>query len=312
MRIVFMGSAELACPSFEALMGLPDADVVGIVTQPDRPKGRSLKVSPCAARAAARGTGVPVLTPPRVNAPEALQGIRELRPDLIVVVAYGQILKPALLELPPLGCINVHASLLPKYRGAAPIQWAVARGERETGVTIMYMNEKMDEGDIVLQVKETIGDGDTAGVLHDRLARTGAAALVRAMEELRAGTLLRQVQDASLATYAPKLKKEDGRLDWTQPAATLCNRVRGFNPWPCCHCRVCRGGRTRTLKVLAARAEDGSGEPGTLVAVGEDGPLVAAGEGCVRLLRVQPEGKRVMTGADYARGYRLAVGDGLG
>ncbi len=312
MRVVFMGSADLACPSFEALMGMPGVDLVGIVTQPDRPKGRSLQVSPCAARAAAEGMGVPILTPVRVNAPEALAQIHGLRPDLIVVVAYGQILKPALLDMPPLGCINVHASLLPKYRGAAPIQWAVARGETQTGITIMYMNEGMDEGDIILQVTEPIQGDDTAGTLHDRLATVGAGALVRAIEELQAGTITRRPQDESAATYAPKLKKRDGRIDWTQPAAGILNRVRGFNPWPCCHCRVERDDRSRLLKVLEVSAEDVEGEPGRVVALDADGPLVAAGEGGVRLLRVQPEGKRVMSGADFMHGYRLAVGDKVG
>jgi methionyl-tRNA formyltransferase len=312
MRVVFMGSAELACPSFEALMGLPGVEVVGVVTQPDRPKGRSLKVSPCAAGAAAAGTGIPILTPVRVNTPAALQTIRELQPDLIVVVAYGQILRPELLALPPLGCINVHTSLLPEYRGAAPIQWAVARGETETGVTIMYMNEGMDEGDIILQVPECIRVDDTAGTLHDRLAVAGAGALLRAIDELQAGTITRRPQDADAVTYAPKLKKADGRIDWTQPAATIRNRVRGFNPWPCCHCRVVSGERTGLLKVLEVRVDDAAGDAGQVVAVTPDGPTVATGEGAVRLLRVQPEGKRVMSGADYVHGYRLAVGDQLG
>jgi len=309
MRVVFMGSAELACPSFKALLELQGVEVVGVVTQPDRPKGRSLKMSPCAARAAAEGTGIPILTPARVNARDALQSIRELRPDLIVVVAYGQILKRGLLDLPALGCINVHASLLPKYRGAAPIQWAIAQGETETGVTIMYMNEGMDEGDIILQVREPIRDDDTAGTLHDRLAEAGAEALVRAIGELQAGTLTRREQDASAATYAPKLSKDDGRIDWTLPAVTLRNRVRGFNPWPCCHCRMRSEERTRLLRVLEVRVEETAGTPGQLVAVGADGPLVAVGEGGVRLLRVQPEGKRAMSGADYVHGYRLAVGE---
>lgn len=314
MRIVFLGSAPLAAVSLARLVaeyrtpsGWGDATVAGVVTQPDRPQGRRLHVAASAVRVAAEAAALPVLTPENVNAPESLDGIRALGPDLIVVVAYGQILKPALLALPPQGCINVHASLLPRYRGAAPIQWAIARGETVTGVTTMYVNERMDAGDIILQVEVPVGPDDTAGVLHDRLAREGAELLVRTLAAIRRGDAPRLPQDERLATYAPKLSKEDGRIDWTMSASALHNRVRGFHPWPGCFCD--RSG-TR-LKILATRAEDGEGRPGVVLGVSGSGPLVATGRGALRLLVVQPEGKRAMSGEEYQRGHPLKAGDVL-
>jgi methionyl-tRNA formyltransferase len=309
MRLVFMGSAEFACPSLEALLRRKPGEVVGVVTQPDRPKGRSLAVTPCAVRSSLAGRGIPVLTPERVNAPESLEALSALAPDLIVVVAYGQFLGRALLALPPQGCLNVHGSLLPKYRGAAPVQRAIAEGETVSGVTIMRLNERMDAGDILLQVEAPIEPADTGGTLGVKLAQLGAEALIRALEDLAAGRLAGRAQDESAATFAPKLQKSDGILDWGLAATRIANRVRAFNPWPCCACRLPGGG---ALRVLQARVEPGRGVPGEVLECGPQGPLVAAGEGAVRLLEVQPEGKRAMSGAEFVRGRPLGVGARLG
>jgi len=311
MRIVFMGSAEPSVPSLEALAGSGADDVVGVVTQPDRPKGRRLRVEAGPVRAAAEKAGLRVFAPERVNLPGAVAELRALAFDVLVVVAYGQILKSELLGLPPLGCINVHASLLPKYRGAAPVQWAIANGETVTGATTMFMNERLDAGDILLQKPVAILAEDTGGTLQDRLGREGAGLLVETLSRLRAGRLQRAVQVEAGATYAPRLRKDDGRMDWTRPAAEIANRVRGFNPWPCCFCEPAApaGARPGFLRVLKARAEAArAAAPGELLAANGGGPLVAAGEGAVRLLLVQPEGRGVMSGADYQRGRRMAAG----
>lgn len=301
MRILFMGSAELACPSLDRLLDCAADTVVGVVSQPDRPKGRALKLASCPVRAHVADRGIPVLTPENINAPDSVAALRALAPDLIVVVAYGQFLKTEVLNLPPLGCINVHASLLPKYRGAAPIQWAIANGEIETGVTTMYVNERMDAGDIVDQRVEPIFPDDTAGILHDRLARCGAELLATTLEALRQGTIRRRQQNEAEATLAPRLKKADGRIDWHQPAAVIDNRVRGFNPWPGCFCELAPAGVVRVLK---SRVENSHGaKPGAVLEAFGDGPLIQTGQGALRLLEVQPEGRKIMSGAAFLRGH---------
>jgi len=308
MHIVFMGSAELSCRSLEALCADRGHRVVGVVTQPDKPKGRDLKSASCPAKAMAVERGIPVLAPAKVNEPESVGAIRVLTPDLIVVVAYGQILKQELLDLPARGCINVHASLLPKYRGAAPIQWAIARGERVTGVTIMHMAKKMDAGDIILQESVPIAIDDTGGTLHDKLAEAGAALLVKAVAAIGDGRAARVPQDEREVTCAPKLAKEDGRIDWTRPAGELYDRIRAFNPWPCCFCGLPEG---RTLRILKARVEGVPGAAGEVLETAGEGPLVAAGDRSLRLLNVQPEGRKAMTGTAYLNGHALKKGDRL-
>ncbi|MDD5676383.1 MAG: methionyl-tRNA formyltransferase [Kiritimatiellae bacterium] len=306
MRIIFMGSAELACPCLDRLLANPADQVVGVVTQPDRPKGRSLQVAPCAVRAHVAERGIPVFTPENVNAPDSVTALRALAPDLIVVVAYGQFLKAEILNLPPLGCINVHASLLPKYRGAAPIQWAVANGETETGVTTMFVNARMDAGDIIDQRVESIRTDDTAGSLHDRLAHCGADLLARTIEALRQGSIRRRPQDEAGATFAPRIKKTDGRMDWNLPATQLHNRVRGFNPWPGCFCELPPAG---VIKVLKTRVEPGRNKAaGAVLEAADEGPLIQSGQDALRLLEVQPEGRKVMSGAAFLRGHPLAAG----
>jgi len=310
MRVVFMGSAAFSCPALNAVREAGRDEVVGVVCQPDRPQGRHLAVRPCPVRAAALTAGIPALTPDRVNAAASVAEIRAFRPEVAVVVAYGQILSPAVLAIPPRGCLNIHASLLPRYRGAAPIQWAVAAGEAGTGVTAIFMNERMDAGDIIRQRSVPIGPDDTGGSLLDRLAAEGAALLVAVLDDLRDGRMTRTPQAEAEATLAPKLRKEDGRIVWTWPAERVHNRVRGFNPWPGCFCREPAGGRA--LKLLKTRVEAGGGPPGTVLDAAGEAPLVAAGGGAVRLLHVQPEGRKAMSGADYAHGHHLQRGDVLG
>ncbi len=307
-----MGSSGFACPSLEALLANPDDPVVGIVTQPDRPRGRHLEVAPCAVKARLGERGIPVFTPVRVNEAASLETIAAWRPDVLVVVAYGQILKPALLAIPPLGCINVHGSLLPAFRGAAPIQWAIANGERVTGVTTMWVNERLDAGDIILTRPVAIDDEDTGGTLHDRLAAVGAEALIETLRLLRSDGVPRVPQDDAAATVAPKLKKTDGRIDWTMPAGVIRNRVRAFNPWPACVCEL-PAGTGRWVKVLRVGVEAGrSAAPGDIIETAGEGPLIQAGEGAVRLLEVQPEGKKPMRGDAFLRGTPLHAGDRAG
>lgn len=310
MQIVFMGSAELACPSLEALRRAGDFTVAGVVTQPDRPRGRSLKRAASAVGKHARDAGLATETPHDVNAPDALDAIAAWQPDVIVVVAYGQILRAPLLDLARRGCVNLHTSLLPAYRGAAPIQWAIAHGETETGVTTMMMNERMDAGDILLQARVAIDAQDTGGTLHDKLAPLGASLLIETLEQLRGNTLQPRQQDESAASAAPKLSKADGAIDWTLDARTLHNRVRAFNPWPCCFCRQ-PGLEPARLRVLGAHVEAGRAGAvhGEILALDGAGLLVQTGEDALRLTEVQPEGGRVMTADAYLRGHGLSCGE---
>lgn len=310
MRVLFMGSGEVACPALERLLDQPDYDVVAVVTQPDRPKGRQRRIAPCPAKAFAEAKKVPVLTPARIGAPEAVDEVRALRPDVIVVAAYGQFIKPEILALPTYESINIHPSLLPKYRGAAPVQWALANGEKETGVTILYVSERMDAGDIILQRAVPIDPEDTALSLTPRLAKLGAELLIEALDAMRRGAAKRRPQDESLATTVYKLEKKDGRIDWSLPAATIRNRIRGFTPWPGCSTMVC-GHR---LKILWAQCIDESATdaPGTVVRCEDKGPVVATGDRLLRLEEVQPEGRTRMTGAAYLCGHVFTPGERMG
>lgn len=306
MRVVFLGSGAFAVPSLEALLDAGH-DVPALVCQPDRGAGRGRAVQPPPTAPAALAHGLTVLQPRRIRAPEALAALRALQPELLVVVAYGQLLPRAVLELAPRGAVNVHGSLLPRYRGAAPVQWAVVRGETETGVTTMLLDEGLDTGPTLLSRATRIGPRETAAELHDRLARMGAALLLETLAGLERGTLVPQPQDHARATLAPLIHKEDGRLDWSRPAPELERRVRGFHPWPGTFA-VCAG---RALKVL--RTEEGpAGEPlapGSVVALDGEALVVACGEGTrLRLIEVQPESRRAMSGRAFAAGARLAPG----
>jgi methionyl-tRNA formyltransferase len=304
MKVVFLGSGAFAIPSFEALIEAGH-DVAALVTQPDREKGRGRALAPPPIKPVAEARGVPVHQPRRVREEAAQQLLRGLEPDVQVVVAYGQILPKSVIDIPRRGTVNVHGSLLPRYRGAAPIQWAIVNGERETGVTTMLIDEGLDTGPTLLSRSTSIGEDETAADLEARLAVLGAGLLVETLAGLGAGTLEAKPQDHGRATLAPIIKKEDGRMDWTMPADALTRRVRGFHPWPGTF-TVWRG---QPLKVLRARAEPGPPlSPGELAA-DRDGLVVGCGQGTrLRLLEVQPESRRPMSAAAFAAGLRLPPG----
>lgn len=306
LRVVFLGTPAFALPSLNAMA--QTTSVVGVVTQPDRPSGRGrISVAPPVA-VAAREMGLWVLQPESLRSAGALGEISALRPDLIVTVAYGRLVPGPVLELPPMGCINLHPSLLPEYRGASPVQRAIADGAAATGVTVMYLAEELDAGDIILQRRVAIGPEESAGELETRLAEEGAALLTEAVGQIAHGEAQRRPQDHTRATYAGKLSKADGAIRWVRPAPTLVNLVRAMNPWPCAH-TTWRGG---VLKIWRARVADGQGPPGQVLEAGEGGVTVAAGGGAVALVEVQPEGGRRMSAAAFARGHRIVKGDRLG
>lgn len=312
MNAIFMGSPECVCPCLKTLVSLPFVRIPVVITQPDRPAGRGLKPTPCGVRRCAEGIGIPVLTPSNVNDPECVARLAALKPDVIVVAAFGQMLKKSLLEMAPHGCINVHASLLPKYRGAAPAQWAIVHGERVTGVTLMRMNERMDAGEILLQKEVPIYEEDTGQTLLTRLGVAGATLLKEGLEAMRKGPLKGKPQEDREATYAPRITKADGAVLWSMPAEAIARRVRAFHPWPGCWCEAPRGSG-HILRILRAQAEAGYGQPGiVLSAQGDPGPLVAAGEGALRILEGQPAGRRPMSGGDLVRGRFVRLGDCLG
>lgn len=314
LRLVFMGTAELACASLQALCREPAWQVVAAVSQPDKPRGRDLQLQPTPVKRVALATGVPVLQPARARHEDFLAELRQLRPDLIAVAAYGQLLPPALLEIPRLGCLNVHTSLLPKYRGAAPIQWAILNGETETGVTIMQMDAGLDTGGILSQVTTPIADTDDAQTLHDRLARAGGELLVRTIPDYAAGKLVACPQPAEGATYARKITKADGRMDWAVPARVAWNRVRGFTPWPGAFTYYeVPGQGERMLKLWRGEVvPQRRGAPGVVLEAGRDGLLVGCGEGALRLLEVQRQGGRRLQAAEFLAGQPLPPGTRFG
>ena len=308
MRIVFMGTPDFAVPSLEALLKSGD-QVVGVVTQPDRPKGRGQEVIPSPIKVVCQREGISMLQPLKMKAPEFMATLRHWEPDVIVVAAFGRILPPAILELPPRGCINVHGSLLPKYRGAGPVQWAVINGERETGITTMMMDEGMDTGDMLLQERVEIRPDDTAGTLALRLAEVGGRLLVETLRQLKAGTLSPQPQDPSLATMAPLLKKEDGLIDWTLPAQDIANRVRGLSPWPGAYTFV--NGERWILWRVGLSEESQGVVAGTVTQVTKDRVEVATGRGTIQIVEIQPSNSRRMTMIQYLAGHRLTQGISL-
>jgi methionyl-tRNA formyltransferase len=308
-RIVFMGTAPLAAAILRALHAHHPARIAAVVTQPDRPKGRDLRPQPSAVKLAAAEFGLPILQPGKARDPDFLRQLAELRPDLMVVAAYGQILPQAILDLPGHGCLNIHTSLLPKYRGAAPIQWAIANGDAETGVTLMRMDAGMDTGDILATARTPIRDEDNSATLHDRLAELGAQLLVQSLPGWCDGKLQPVPQDHALATHARKITKEDGRLDWSLDARTLWNRMRAFTPWPGAYTTLPGADRNPTLKILRADPLTGPcGEPGTLLDTGPAGIVVACGTGALRLCEVQREGSKPLPAGAFLVGFPLPVG----
>jgi len=304
-RIVFMGTAAFAVPALRRLSKSGHA-LLAVVTQPDRPHGRGGGLAPGPIKQAALELDLPLLQPEKASDPAFVASVTELTPDLIVVVAYGQILKPAVLDLPPLSCINVHASLLPELRGAAPIQWAILRGYTETGVTTMRMDAGMDTGPILLQESASIGSGDTAGSLAERLAPLGAELLIETITRVESQEAVPRPQDSSRASYAPLLRKEDGAVAWEDPAAQVRNRIHGCNPSPGAFSfRSDRLVKLWRAEVVAGGAPEA---PGTVVDAGEE-LVIAAGSGRVRLLEVQPESRARMSGREFRRGYRVVPGE---
>jgi methionyl-tRNA formyltransferase len=310
VRIVFLGSGSFAIPCFEALKD-GGHDVAALVTQPDREKGRGRGLAPPPLKPVAERRGVPVLQPGKVREPEALAALRALAPELQVVVAFGQILPRSVIDVAPLGTVNVHASLLPRLRGAAPIQWAIATGEKETGVTTMFIDEGLDTGPILLQRTTAILPEQTAGELEPRLARLGAELLLETVRGLGARSLRPTPQDHARATLAPLLKKEDGRVDWSRAAEVLAWRTRGFSPWPGTF-TTHEGTQLKLLRVRPEAAPAGA-TPGTVLDVGAEGVAVACGhESALVLLEVQAESRRAMPASAWAKGARVRPGARLG
>ena len=300
MRIVFIGTGEIGVPTLQALLK-SEHEVVGVVTQPDKPVGRSQLIEPPPIKKALSGTNIPVLQPARIKDRQAIEEIRALGPDVMVVMAYGQILPRGVLEIPEIACLNLHASLLPRWRGAAPIQAAIAAGDGEIGITVMYMDEGLDTGDILLQRTIDILPADTGGALHDRLAEVAPETLLESLDLLAKGKAPRTPQDNAVATYAPKLKREDGKIDWSDPADAIERKIRAFDPWPGAFMTVSTDG-TRNLKIFSATVIDLRGKPGKILPSKAE-LVVAAGEGALSLGEVQLEGKRRMSAAEFLRGY---------
>jgi methionyl-tRNA formyltransferase len=313
LKTLFFGTAPLACPSLEAILACPDHQVIGVVTQPDRPAGRKLRPQPSAIKTLAVARGLPVLQPERARDALFLQQVETLAPDLAIVVAYGQILPQALLALAPLGFLNVHASLLPRYRGAAPIQWAIWNGEPETGVTIMKLDAGLDTGPILSQGATPICDSDNAQSLHDRLAQLGAQLLLASLPSYVAGQLVPQPQPLSHVSYARKITRDDARLDWSLSARQLWNQTRALIPWPGTFTHLPREPEPLLLKIWESEWVPvvAQRDPGCILEISAAGILVACGQDALRLRVIQPEGRRRMMAAEFLSGYSLRPGQCL-
>jgi methionyl-tRNA formyltransferase len=301
MRIVFIGTGEIGVPTLRALLD-SGHEVVAVVTQPDKRVGREQRIEPPPIKKEIAKTRIPILQPARIKDQKATEQIRDFAPDVIVVVAYGQILPRDVLEIPCLACLNFHASLLPRWRGAAPIQATIAAGDCETGITAMYMDEGLDTGDILLQRRVEILPNDTGGSLHDRLAQIAPEALLESLRLLSAGNAPRIAQDNARATYAPKLKREHGLIDWSESAEAIDRKIRAYNPWPGAFMKVDR----QSLKIFSASVVDLNGQPGEVLRSDED-LIVASGKDALSLAEVQLEGKRRMSAAEFLRGHRALI-----
>lgn len=303
MRVVFIGTGEIGVPTLRALHDSREHELAGVVTQPDKPVGRDQKLTPPPIKAALAGRKMSILQPERIKDRQSIDEIRALEPDAIVVMAYGQILPRDVLAIPKVACLNLHASLLPRWRGAAPIQAAIAAGDRETGITVMYMDEGLDTGDILLERKIDILPAETGGSLHDRLGETAPTALLEALQLLEHGDAPRVPQDNALATHSPKLNREDGLIDWNESAEAIERKIRAFNPWPGAFTIMAGDPDTsRNLKVFSASIVDLSGKPAEILP-SEGQIIVAAGQHALLLGEVQPEGKRRMKAEEFLRGF---------
>lgn len=312
MRILYLGTGDIGLPTFRWLLDQPGHTVLGAVTQPDKPAGRrqELHVSPIKTLALERG--VPVFQPRRIREPQSLDELRALAPDLVVVMAYGQILPGELLRLPTLACLNLHASLLPRHRGAAPIHAAIEAGDHESGITVMHMDEGLDTGPMLLARRLPIRRRETAGSLHDRLGLLAPEALADSLALLARGAAPAITQDEALATYAPKLTREHGAIAWSETARTIDRKIRAMNPWPSAHTWLPAAGEWKKVKVFSCiQYRETSGEPGTVLRADRHGLLVAAGIGSVLLRELQLEGKRRLPAGEFLRGFHVEPGTRL-
>ncbi|MDD5864663.1 MAG: methionyl-tRNA formyltransferase [Firmicutes bacterium] len=300
MRVVFMGTPDIAATCLKQILA-DGFEVVGVYTQPDRPKGRGMKLVASPVKEVASAAGIPVFQPENFREEQTVTELRALKPDICAVVAYGRILPQKVLDVPPLGCINIHASLLPKYRGSAPYQWAVLDGLEETGVTAMYLTREMDAGDIIDVSKTPIGENETAGELLDRLAVLGATLLSRTLKRFESGKVPAAAQNEAEVSYAPMLDKSMCPIDWTKTAQQVHNHVRGLHPWPIATMEL----QGKTFKVHATRVVEGSGRPGQILGLTKTGLRIACGEGAVEILSLQAEGGKRMAAPDYFRGHPL-------
>ena len=306
MRILFMGTPDFAVPSLQALLDAGH-EICGVFTQPDKPKNRGMKLQPPPVKVLALAHDIPVYQPTSVKDGTAMEIIEQLAPELIVVAAYGRILPNAILEYPAKGCINVHSSLLPKFRGAAPIHWAVVSGETETGVTIMHMAQELDAGDIIDQIRTPIDPDESVEAVHDRLAQLGGQILVDVVAKIAEGTATRTPQDGSKATYAPMLSRELSNIDWTQSAKAIHDKIRGLSPWPAASTNIISG---TVIKIFGSAnlGESTSAQPGTIMSAGKQGIDVACGDGkLLRITQLQAPGGKRMAAADYLRGHPIQV-----
>jgi methionyl-tRNA formyltransferase len=305
MRIVFIGTGGIGVPTLEALLD-SEHEVAAVVTQPDKPVGREQRIEPPPIKKAligrARPSGAPILQPAKIKDPQIIEEIRRLTPDVIVVIAYGQILPRDVLEIPRFACLNLHASLLPRWRGAAPIQAAIAAGDSETGITVMYMDEGLDTGDMLLQRQLAILPNDTGGSLHDRLAQIAPEALLEALRFLASDNAPRIPQDNARATYAPKLKREHGEIDWSESADAIKGKIRAYNPWPGAFMKLGR----QNLKIFSASLVDLNGQPGEILRSDKE-LIVATGKGALSIDEVQLEGKRRMGAGEFLRGHPVLL-----
>jgi methionyl-tRNA formyltransferase len=301
MRIIFFGTPAFAIPSLVALLQ-SEEEVIAVVTQPDKKKGRGRVSSPSPVKELAIDRGIKILQPVNIKDPLFLNGLSKIMPEIIVVVAYGKILPAQILRLPSHGCINVHASLLPKYRGAAPIQWAIINGEKKTGITTMLMDEGLDTGNILLQEETEISSDDNAETLGNKLAEKGASLLIRTIKGIRSG-YIKPIPQKGTPGYAPPLKKEDGRLNWSKTATEIFNFVRGMYPWPCAYCYL----NKERIKITRVKMLEGSGIPRRVEKTGEE-LIVGTGEGLISIIELQPEGKIPMSAKAFLQGRRLKEG----
>ena len=307
LKIVFMGTPDFAVPCLKTLN--ENYEVIAVITQPDRPKGRGQKLTPSPIKEYALEHNLTVLQPEKIKTSETEEQLKKLAPDLIVVVAFGQILSKAILDIPQLGCINVHASLLPKYRGAAPIHWSIINGETKTGITTMYMDVGLDTGDMILKEEVSISAKMNTGELHDTLMNIGAKTLLQTIKQIAEGSVVRNKQNDAKASYAPLLTKELERINWLLPAQEIYNLVRGLNPWPVAF-SIFKG---KKLKIWQTKVVDivATGEIGTVLSITETGFTVQTGKGILEILELQPESKRKMTAKDFVCGNQITINDKL-